>query len=200
MNDRERATAIGQLAGILQELHSVGRPQGVSFIDSPPQMLGPSRLGNPISPLYEGLDQLANLPTADPEVVAMARRELAERAPAINDCSDDFLIHGDTTFENVLWDGHRVTALVDFEWCRGGPADLDLDVLFRFFAIPHGHVADDYVNITNARDYLSAPRWLLEAYPDLFRHDQLADRLWICLLYTSPSPRDATLSRMPSSA
>ena len=24
--------------------------------------------------------------------------------------------------------------------------------------------------------------------------------LWVCLLYTSPSPRDATLSRMPSSA
>ena len=24
--------------------------------------------------------------------------------------------------------------------------------------------------------------------------------LWACLLYTSPSPRDATLSRMPSSA
>ena len=24
--------------------------------------------------------------------------------------------------------------------------------------------------------------------------------LWFCLLYTSPSPRDATLSRMPSSA
>ena len=24
--------------------------------------------------------------------------------------------------------------------------------------------------------------------------------LWDCLLYTSPSPRDATLSRMPSSA
>ena len=26
------------------------------------------------------------------------------------------------------------------------------------------------------------------------------DEIWICLLYTSPSPRDATLSRMPSSA
>ena len=26
------------------------------------------------------------------------------------------------------------------------------------------------------------------------------DRTYICLLYTSPSPRDATLSRMPSSA
>ena len=28
----------------------------------------------------------------------------------------------------------------------------------------------------------------------------LRDRFGICLLYTSPSPRDATLSRMPSSA
>ena len=27
-----------------------------------------------------------------------------------------------------------------------------------------------------------------------------ADGAWTCLLYTSPSPRDATLSRMPSSA
>ena len=30
--------------------------------------------------------------------------------------------------------------------------------------------------------------------------DQVGERLDICLLYTSPSPRDATLSRMPSSA
>ena len=30
----------------------------------------------------------------------------------------------------------------------------------------------------------------------VFRHDQLV----ACLLYTSPSPRDATLARMPSSA
>ena len=29
---------------------------------------------------------------------------------------------------------------------------------------------------------------------------QKPDRNYICLLYTSPSPRDATLSRMPSSA
>ena len=28
----------------------------------------------------------------------------------------------------------------------------------------------------------------------------IADNVWPCLLYTSPSPRDATLSRMPSSA
>ena len=32
------------------------------------------------------------------------------------------------------------------------------------------------------------------------RLKQLDSKLYSCLLYTSPSPRDATLSRMPSSA
>ena len=36
------------------------------------------------------------------------------------------------------------------------------------------------------------------AYPRAI--DQLKDKLWNCLLYTSPSPRDRTRSRMPSSA
>ena len=52
-----------------------------------------------------------------------------------------------------------------------------------------------------------------EAAGDTFREDDLIettgaedsaweedDAQWGCLLYTSPSPRDATLSRMPSSA
>ena len=30
--------------------------------------------------------------------------------------------------------------------------------------------------------------------------DWLSEQADVCLLYTSPSPRDATLSRMPSSA
>mgnify|MGYP003377280722 CR=1 FL=1 len=32
------------------------------------------------------------------------------------------------------------------------------------------------------------------------RQDSLRDLFWLCLLYTSPSPRDRTRSRMPSSA
>ena len=40
-----------------------------------------------------------------------------------------------------------------------------------------------------------------DIYTDSFRFSNTdADRLSACLLYTSPSPRDATLSRMPSSA
>ena len=44
---------------------------------------------------------------------------------------------------------------------------------------------------------LVAAKNLLEKNPDP-NEEQV--RYWFCLLYTSPSPRDATLSRMPSSA
>ena len=33
-----------------------------------------------------------------------------------------------------------------------------------------------------------------------FDNNSIGESNWACLLYTSPSPRDATLSRMPSSA
>ena len=36
--------------------------------------------------------------------------------------------------------------------------------------------------------------------PDLENLISEQDAIFVCLLYTSPSPRDATLSRMPSSA
>ena len=34
----------------------------------------------------------------------------------------------------------------------------------------------------------------------LFREGDLGEHFYVCLLYTSPSPRDRTRSRMPSSA
>ena len=40
---------------------------------------------------------------------------------------------------------------------------------------------------------------IIHRYFDL-GNDVMAGQAWDCLLYTSPSPRDATLSRMPSSA
>ena len=35
---------------------------------------------------------------------------------------------------------------------------------------------------------------------ELLNNQSEKGKSWVCLLYTSPSPRDATLSRMPSSA
>ena len=50
---------------------------------------------------------------------------------------------------------------------------------------------------------LADDAWYLRAYialMDLYDYQRAGDMLQSCLLYTSPSPRDATLSRMPSSA
>ena len=47
--------------------------------------------------------------------------------------------------------------------------------------------------------YRHAPR-IAERYRERQQRIQDYKRLYSCLLYTSPSPRDATLSRMPSSA
>ena len=41
---------------------------------------------------------------------------------------------------------------------------------------------------------------ILTQFPDLHYHQTRIPFVNSCLLYTSPSPRDATLSRMPSSA
>ena len=41
---------------------------------------------------------------------------------------------------------------------------------------------------------------LYNALRDVLSENTPYERIYLCLLYTSPSPRDATLSRMPSSA
>ena len=42
--------------------------------------------------------------------------------------------------------------------------------------------------------------WIMETIFKMADEESVDQRINICLLYTSPSPRDATLSRMPSSA
>ena len=58
--------------------------------------------------------------------------------------------------------------------------------------------------VHQTRDHFDSTRGL-DLFDQTLNKDVLAlatlgDSLGICLLYTSPSPRDATLSRMPSSA
>ena len=62
------------------------------------------------------------------------------------------------------------------------------------------HTTDD-LRIKELKELIS-PASLISELPvtDEISKTVLAARAGICLLYTSPSPRDATLSRMPSSA
>ena len=72
-------------------------------------------------------------------------------------------------------------------------------------------IDNDFPKLLGAELYRPHPAYIIEmAVEPVVVHDfskqpgqtvQLDRyRFWGCLLYTSPSPRDATLSRMPSSA
>ena len=60
-------------------------------------------------------------------------------------------------------------------------------------------VCDQYITVsTNRWEDPNSMHGYRETKVLVYPHEW--DDMYICLLYTSPSPRDATLSRMPSSA
>jgi aminoglycoside phosphotransferase (APT) family kinase protein len=69
------------------------------------------------------------------------------------------VVHGDAHLNNVIWNGARVAALLDFEWARLGPPDLELQRLLA----SHGDVL----------------RSLIKAYPAIVADAQVVDRLWL---------------------
>src|SRR5690606_24079106 len=87
------------------------------------------------------------------------------------------LVHGDMTFENVLWHEGEITALLDVEWARPGPRDIDLDIILRCCAYPKLHVAEAHEAKTRAEDYAKVPEWLQEVYSRLFAYPRLPERL-----------------------
>jgi aminoglycoside phosphotransferase (APT) family kinase protein len=181
MSDAERRRAVSQVADALRALHSVVLPQdGPAAIAPPfldhgtlecPHQLPPART-------LELVDQAMALRYVDSAMLANAAEIVRIGEAALNgDHEARTLVHGDLHFENILWDGGEVSALIDFEWARPGPPDLDLDVLLRFCAEPGVNVAKDYEQQLRRRDYREVPVWLRESYPGLFAHPRLSDRL-----------------------
>ena len=87
-------------------------------------------------------------------------------------------------------------------WVDGGPTELINLILLCHF---HHHVVHDAGwNIDpTTRAFIAPDKGAVSSHPAMANADiadMLTDLVWTCLLYTSPSPRDATLSRMPSSA
>jgi aminoglycoside phosphotransferase (APT) family kinase protein len=191
----ERRQAVRDLALRLQAIHATGTPGSLPPLQAAPHLLD-GRAAPPVRPLLEGLDRLGADPRADAGVIAMAREYVVDNWASLEGLTGERLIHGDLTFENVLWDGHQISAVLDFEWCRGAPADLDLDVLLRCCALPEAHVGPDHQHRTRAGDYADVPRWLAEDYPELFGHPRLVERLTLYAL--SFDVRDALESPLPA--
>ena len=127
--------------------------------------------------LLNAIQKASSLPNVDGTLMADLTDLVRGTADALDPFDATTIVHGDLTFENILWDGTAVTALLDFEYARPGPPDLDLDVLMRFCALPHLHVAPDYEHLTKAEDYAEVPWWMAEDYPDLFAHPRQFERV-----------------------
>ena len=179
MSTTDRREAVRQLAGCLQAVHRTPAPAVQGLVD-PPQPLDPAPTGAlAVRSLLAAIDRAGRLEHVDGMVMMEAAEHVRANAHALDPFDGRTLIHGDLSLENVLWDGHDVTALLDFEFSRPGPPDLDLDVLLRFVALPELHVAADYEADTRREDYADVPWWLAEDYPALFSDPRQFDRMRI---------------------
>jgi hypothetical protein len=76
------------------------------------------------------------------------------------------VVHGDAHLDNILWHDGRLVALLDFEWARWGPPDLELQPFCRW----------------QGPSQLLAPQavaWLTESYPGLMTHPRWIERVWL---------------------
>ncbi len=176
LSEAERNRAVEQLAGMLKELHATPFPSNIPSLEQPPQLVDPG-FPDPTARLRSALKKLPNLPNIDHDLVAAIAREVERLTPSLRSSSATNFVHGDLTFENLLWDGQKISAMIDFEWARSGPADLDLDILLRLSAYPFLHVAADYEDQTLAKDYAGIPTVLERCYPELWGCDGIVDRL-----------------------
>ena len=88
----------------------------------------------------------------------------------------------------------------------GNYSETNITSILLFFLVPAfifmfgSIIGEDHEVVV---DYLSRPGPAIITSLTIvigLQHFQAGAQVLICLLYTSPSPRDATLSRMPSSA
>lgn len=176
MTEDDRRSAVRQVADRLRLVHATPCPR-LDGLHDVPQLLDPAERGShAVGRLLDALRRASSLPHVDAGIMSEASGFVLELADVLDPFDQKTLVHGDLTFENVLWDGEKVTAILDFEFARPGPPDLDLDVLLRFAALPHLHVAPDYEDQTRAEDYEALPWWLAEDYPELFAHPRQFDR------------------------
>ncbi len=157
---RQRAAA-QQLAAILINLHQVR----ISGIPSLSPGWFPAILPADILKLAEQLH--ARNPDLLDAVILFTRRTMADVTPPLR----WGFVHRDLHFGHVLWNGERITALLDFESTVLAPRELELDALLRFCRYP------SLTSDLEPGDLEAVPRWLQEDYPLLFSEPGIERRL-----------------------
>lgn len=178
MRPRDRRFAIAQLAEALDDLHNTATPAAVPRLTRTTHLLddGP---GPTLRPVWQAIGSLRRAPQPDHRLIELIERTVSDRAHLFETYATSHLVHGDLSFENILWDGRGISALLDFEWCRGAPAELDIDSLTRYCRFPFAHVPEPAASQQRPEDYLEVLSWLSADLPELFATPDLNDRLLV---------------------
>lgn len=122
------------------------------------------------------LHGLHRVPGVDRELLQAVERYLRRHSPALTD-GPWCVVHRDLHFGNLLVEGPRVTAVLDFELAEAGPPDYELDTLWRFLDDPAQFAeVGGAAHATPAR-FASVWARLRRACPPLFAVPHLRVRL-----------------------
>jgi hygromycin-B 7''-O-kinase len=119
------------------------------------------------SRIRKRLDVLMRTPGADRNLVIAADRYLRRNAGVLED-GPFCLIHRDLHFGNVLVEGPRLSAILDFELAEVGPPDYELDTIYRFLQEPDQFAGPELAAHVTPVRFASVWVRLRRAYPTLF--------------------------------
>ena len=94
------------------------------------------------------------------------------------------LVHGDVSLVNLLVDGGKLSALLDFEYSVQAPLDYELCVMEEFCLYPNDYAEEDQ-EIYCTADFASFIPLLRKHYPALFAVPHLRERLNLYHLATA---------------
>ncbi len=186
LSGRERRAAVVGLAGALKALHGWKPPSAVwaelrqaalAVPVMPDDIVGAGIVPLPIPRLFPLLDWLEEQPGMDSDLGGRVRMRVEELRPLVSDAEfeDGAVVHGDASFANVLWHEGRLVALLDLEWARVGPPDLE-------FATISGDDIDIQAQVSSSvipASEVPVLVWLRAGYPGLFDREHLTERVWL---------------------
>lgn len=175
--------AMADLALRLRHLHAWSPPpEVVDLMTSRPgqdatdpiAVVGADIVPLPIPRAVALVQPLKRLDHVDGALVDAAIEKMADLSD-VDVTSTGRIIHGDVYLGNVVVQGGRISALLDFEFARLGPAELELISFVRA------------MDAERRRGIVRPPLldWLEQDYPELFAGPDLDRRLWLyALAYT----------------
>ncbi len=171
MPSADRDQLARQLADALAALHQWSPPADVrervagrSSAATVHDLIGQDVNPLPIDRALALVDEAKRALHADPSVIDAVAERLRELRAFDVGGGDGTVIHGDIHLSNVVTAGSSLQTVLDFEWVRLGPPDLDLQAFLRAEEEAESH------------DVITR---LAAHYPRIVAHPRVVERLWL---------------------